>query len=127
MIVRVNIGLENAINGGLGTYHTAKLLELATRDSATLKSYRRVESDGGDWDAEPVLWAELEILPPTLEIRSSERVDRFKRALAGLCTVLHEDCIAVAIVSPTIAEGVLIWNPCYDGEKFDFNLEYFTE
>lgn len=120
MIVRVNIGLDNAINGGLGTYHTAQLLKLATRDCATLKSYRRVESAGGDWDAEPVLWAELEVL-------NSGDVHFFKKALEGICTVLNEDAIAVAIVSPSIADGTIIWNPEYDGEKYDFNLEYFTE
>lgn len=127
MIVRINIGLQNAIDAEIGTLHVARLLELATRDCASLESYRRVESAGGDWEAEPVLWAELEILPPTRETGSAERVDRFKAALAGLCTVLHEDAIAVAIVSPTIADGVIIWNPAYTGEKYDFNLDYFTE
>ena len=127
MIVRVNIGLQNAIDAEIGTLHVARLLELATRDCASLESYRRVESAGGDWEPEPVLWAELEILPPTIEIGSAERVDRFKAALQSLCVVLHEDAIAVAIVSPTIFDGTIIWNPAYTGEKYDFNLDYFAE
>ena len=122
MIVRLNIGLENASKFDFDCDTIARLLDLATRDCAELLSYRQVESSGGDWEPESILWAEL-------EVSSSDQVHFFRKSLEGLCTVLNEEGIAVAIVSPAIAigEGIIVWNPEYNGEKYDFNLDYFTE
>jgi hypothetical protein len=120
MIVRINIGLGRAIESGLDCESVSNLLKLSTRDSSTVISYRQVESAGGDWAPEPVLWAELEVC-------NAQNVTRFTKALESLCVVLGEDSIAVAIVSPLVHNGVLIWNPAYTGEKYDFNLDFFTE
>lgn len=120
MIVRINIGLGNASKFDFDCDTIARLLDLSTRDCAQLLNYRQVESNGGDWEPESVLWAEL-------YVSSSDEVHFFKKALEGLCTVLNEDSIAVAIVSPSIADGTIIYNPEYSGEKYDFNLDYFAE
>ena len=120
MIVRVNIGLGNANKFDFDCHTVARILDLATRDCASLIDYREVESAGGDWEPEKVLWAELEII-------TCDEVSAFKDALESLCVVLNEDAIAVAIVSPRIADGTVIFNPNYTGEKYDFNLDYFTE
>lgn len=123
MIVRLNIGLERARDIGIDHIAAYGLLVNAvcvkTR-CAKMIDWRKVESTGGDWNPEPVLWAELEVV-------TTEDVERFKKALESLCVALGEDSIAVAIVSPSIADGTLIWHPHYTGEKYDFNIDYFTE
>lgn len=131
MIVRINIGLQRAEDLGLDYHHVAGLLKRSTEStigkSAEVLDYRRVMSSGGDWEPEPVLWAECEIAPPTIDIGSADRVDRFKLALQSLCVALAEDSIAVAIVSPRVGHGTMIFHPYYDGEQYQFNLDYFTE
>ena len=119
MIVRINLGLANAHSADLSTQNVHDLLFHATAPYADLLDYREVQSEGGDWEPEPIYWVEFEIL--------HDCVDRFKRALESICTVLHEDAIAVAIVSPSIGEGTILFNPNYEGERYDFNLDYFTE
>ena len=126
MIVRLNIGLDNAQSHGLSHLDVSKLLKLAVRDCATFLSARMIEGVGiadenvGDWEPEDVLWAEL-------EIRSSDEVPAFKNAVKSLCVVLQEEAIAVAIVSPRYGDGLLIFNPEYTGEEYAFNLDYFAE
>ena len=123
MIVRINIGLERARDIGIdhhGVYGMLINAVCVKRQCATSRGYRKVESAGGDWNPEPVLWVELEVV-------TTDDVDLFKKALEALCIALGEDSIAVAIVSPSIADGTLIWHPHYTGEKYDFNIDYFTE
>lgn len=123
MIVRLNIGLERANDIGIdhhGVYGMLINAACVKRQCATSRGYRKVESAGGDWNPEPVLWVELEVV-------TTDDVDLFKKALEALCIALGEDSIAVAIVSPSIADGTLIWHPHYTGEKYEFNIDYFTE
>ena len=118
MIVRINLGLQNAHDNDLSTEDVHNLLFLATAPYADLNYTEQQESAGGDWDPEPILVAELEVFP--------NEVENFKLALEGLCVVLQEDAIAVSIVSPNIGTGTVIFNPRYEGEKFEFNLDYFV-
>ena len=118
MIVRLNIGLANAHGVDLSTEDVHNLVLLATDPYAEMIDNREVMSEGGDWDPEPVYWAELEVF--------HNEVENFKLALEGLCVVLHEDSIAVAIVSPSIGTGTLVFNPRYEGDRYEFNLDYFT-
>lgn len=120
MIIRVNIGLKRANAIGLDHHHVAGLLMRATTGyCAEVTSYREVESAGGDWEPEPVLWAELEVV--------WSMVDRFKAAMESLCVALGEDSIAGYVLEPNTGDGTLFWHPHYTGEKYDFNIDYFAE
>ena len=122
MIVRINIGLERARDIGIdhhGVYGMLVNAVCVKGQCATTNGYRKVESAGGDWDPEPVLWVEL-------EVATSDDFDQLRKALESLCVVLGEDSIAVAI-DLLLAGGTLIWHPRYTGEKYDFNIDYFTE
>lgn len=119
MIVRINIGLANAHGVDLSTEDVHNLVLLATDPFSDMLDTMELQSSGGDWEPEPVYWAELEVFP--------NEVENFKLALEGLCVVLQEDSIAVAIVSPSVGTGTLIFNPRYEGERYQFNLDYFTD
>lgn len=120
MIVRINVGLNNAQRNKLDAEHVVNLIKTGTDGAANVLDWRVVDSEGGDWEIEEVLWAEIEVV-------TSDETEIFKRTLESLCVVLNEDAIAVAIVSPSIGEGTILFNPHYEGEKYEFNLDYFTE
>ena len=113
MIVALNIGLESH---GIGASVVKSMLRNAIGNDNKITSSETLLSDGGNWDPELVLVPEIDV----------HDVDRLKSGLVALCDVLGEDSIAVAILSPTIGNGILVWNSNYTGEKYDFNLDYFV-
>lgn len=117
MIVRLNIGLaSHGISESIICRMLINAIDGSYCGENKVLSWERRMSDGGNWDPEPVFVPEIEV----------GNVDRLKSGLAALCDVLGEDSIAVAILSPSVGSGVLIWNSNYSGEKYDFNLDYFT-
>lgn len=114
MIVRTNIGLESH---GIGVSIVNQLTKAAIGSKNRIQSNFAKLSEGGDWAPELILIQQIEVLD----------VDSFKLGIESLCRVLGEDAIAVAIISPSIGSGTIIFNPTYTGERYDFNLDYFTD
>lgn len=113
MIIRTNIGLESH---GIGSSIVNQLTQNAIGVANVIKSSDMKLSEGGDWPPEWVLVQEIEV----------SNVERLKKGLVALCDVLSEDSIAVAILSPDVGNGVLVWNTNYTGERYSFNLDYFV-
>jgi hypothetical protein len=113
MIIRTNIGLESH---GIGTSIVNQLTQNAIGSKNAIKSSDVLLSEGGDWAPELILIQEIEVLD----------VERFKVGLETICRVLGEDAIAVAIISPSIGDGTIIFSPTYTGERYNFNLAYFV-
>ena len=126
MIVRINVGLANAYKNNINGYHIVDIIKTGTNGAVNVLDWRVLDSKGGNWEPEPVLWTEIEIAPCN-QVSTSSKVERFKNVLESLCVVLNEDAIAVAIVSPSCGDGTVIFNPHYTGERYEFNLDYFTE
>lgn len=114
MIVRTNIGLESH---GIGASIVNQLTRTAIGKKNKITSNYATMSSGGDWAPELILVQTIEVLD----------VETFKDGITAVCRVLGEDAIAVAILSPSIGSGTIIFNPSYTGERYDFNLDYFTE
>ena len=114
MIVRTNIGLESH---GIGASIVNQLTTTAIGSKNRIQSSYATLSQGGDWAPEMILVQTIEVLD----------VDTFKSGLESICRVLGEDAIAVAILSPSIGSGTIIFNQSYNGERYDFNIDYFTE
>lgn len=113
MIIRTNIGLESH---GIGSSIVNQLTQNAIGVANLIKSSDIKLSEGGDWPPEWVLVQEIEVMD----------VDAFKSGLESLCLVLGEDAIAVAILSPNVGHGVVLFSPSYTGTKYSFNLDYFV-
>ena len=113
MIVRLNIGMESH---GIGASVIKQMLQNAIGTDNVVTGYHCVMSDGGDWEPELIMVPEIQV----------SNVERLKKGLVALCDVLSEDSIAVAILSPDVGNGVLVWNTNYTGERYSFNLDYFT-
>ena len=112
MIVRINLGMANAQSYGIDYLNLVALLQSSVKNCGDVTATCTKLSDGGDWQPESILIAEIE----TSDIQS------VNRSLEALAVVLDEDSIAVSVLGN---EGYLIWNPNYSGEKYDFNSNYF--
>ena len=96
-----------------------KLLKHALTNCGRFEEWKVLESSGGDWVPEPILWANFNTSD------SDESITAMLRTLESVCLVLHEDSIAVKVEPYNY--GKLVFSPTYTGERYDFNAEYFTE
>tara|TARA_R100000406_G_scaffold58601_1_gene40497 strand:- start:1000 stop:1350 length:351 start_codon:yes stop_codon:yes gene_type:complete len=116
MILRINLGMENAEGCGLDYLNLVALLNLSIGGVGSVTSACSKLSDGGDWEPENILIAEIRT--------NAVSIKELNKRLESLALVLNEDSIAVSVLGD---EGYLVFNPNYTGEKYDFNIDYFTE
>lgn len=116
--VSFNVGLLKAAEYNLEAVEVFKLLKNALRYCGRFEEWKVLQSSGGDWAPEPIIWANF-------TVKDDISVTAMLRTLESVCVVLHEDSIAVKV--EPYGHGKLVFNPNYKGEKYDFNVEYFTE
>jgi hypothetical protein len=110
MDVQVNIGTQGT------SFQTAlqALMSEAHFEEVRVTNYLTGMSEGGDWEAEPILIASL--------YANSKKsiVD----TLEGVCHRLNEEAIAVKLENEP--KGFMVFNPSYEGERYEFNEAYFV-
>lgn len=110
MDVQVNIGIQ-------GTSLSTALSSLMSQsyfEEVRVTSYDSSMSEGGDWESEPILIASL----------FSNSKKSIVDALEAVCHDLGEEAIAVKLEGKN--EGFIVFNPSYEGERYEFNEAYFV-
>ena len=99
----INIGLNN---NPLTLEEIAKLINQCKVFGLTKYAEKLGEYDGAD---EPTFVGELEVM-------TSNFVEAF-------CEIMTQDCIAFYNHDKEVGE--LVYNPLYEGEKYEFDMKYF--
>lgn len=94
----------------------AESLRIVTGDAGRVISYRFEKSDGGDWDAETIVVA-------TIDIPSATWIDEVCRCVA---VYARQDCVASIGIDDETIEG-LTFHPNYSGQEFSFDPAYFIK
>lgn len=112
MLITINLGIDNSIANGIDYNSLLSLLDLSLGDYGSVMGATSKMSEGGDWEPEKILIAKIE----------TNSLESVNRRLEALAVVLNEDSIAVSVLGD---EGYLIFNPNYNGEKYDYNHNFF--
>ena len=124
MLFKINVGTVSGKNIGQPSFtlpptivvnRIAESLRIVTGNTGRVISYRFVESEGGDWDAETIVVA-------TIDIPAATWIDEICRCVA---VYARQDCVASVALGDDTIQG-LTFHPNYTGEIFDFDPAYFV-
>ena len=127
MLITLNIGTVKGINHG--SYKEQMTIEDTLNlvaDELSLAglrfSLRKTMSMGGDWNPETIVVAEVNcrINHPNDDIGS------LWFALQELVRITDQDAIAVHGINH-VDGGFVLFHPNYEGERYDFNVDYFVK
>ena len=98
---------------GNNPYTKPETIDLVMRYGFALQA---VEINEGAWEGEPE-----QTLVLTVAVGNTATVQQIEQQLSYLCSRLNQDAIAYMIG----AFGKLVFNDSYQGERYEFNSEYF--
>lgn len=113
MKVITNVGLDNH---GLSAETVTTILANLLEDGTEVVDYRTALSEGGDWEPERIVIQEL----------SCHCIGSLGRSLEKLCECIGEEAIAY-LGGPYAETGYIAYNPRFKGERYDFNVDFFTK
>lgn len=128
--VLTNVGLEDH---GLSAETVTTILANLLEDGNEVVASRTTLSEGGDWEPERIVIQEL----------SCHCIGSLERSLEKLAEALGEEAIAylatkiefceesakrpLGTAPLDIEEGYIAYNPRFKGERYNFNVDYFTK
>jgi hypothetical protein len=110
MDVQVNIGTQ----GTSFKLALQVLLQQSYFEEVKVTNYEVGTSDGGDWGPEQILIASL----------FSNSKKSIVDTLEAVCHDLNEEAITVKLEGKS--DGFIVFNPSYEGERYEFNEAYFV-